>query len=44
MAVHPDMGASRRQVPNDTAGARPEVLEGVLCIDAALDGMALIHK
>ena len=41
MAVHPDMGSSRGEIPNDPTWARSEVLEGVLCIDAAFNGMAL---
>lgn len=44
MAVHPDMWASRRQVADDTAGTRPEILEGILRVDAALDGMPLHHQ
>ena len=41
MAVHADVGAPRRQVPDDAPGTWPEVLEGVLRVDAALDGMPL---
>ena len=41
VGVHTDMGSAGGKVPNDPSRARSEILEGVLCIDAALNGMAL---
>ena len=41
VAVHPDVGPTGCQVPNDPPWARPKVLEGILCIDAALNRVTL---
>lgn len=41
VGVHADIRPPRGQVPHHPPWARPEVLEGVLSIDAALDGMPL---
>ena len=41
MAVHAYVGSAWWEVANHTARAGPEVGKGVLCIDAALDGMPL---
>lgn len=41
VAVHAYIGAPRGQVAHHPAGPRPEVLEGVLCIDATLNGVTL---
>lgn len=41
VAVHAYIGTPRGQVAHHPARPRPEVLEGVLCIDAALDGVTL---
>ena len=41
VAVHAHMGATRGQVADDSPRAGPEVGKGVLCIDAALDGVPL---
>ena len=44
VAVHANMWASRCQIANDAARAGPEVLEGVLCIDSALDCVTLCDR
>ena len=44
VAVHADVWASRCQIANDAARARPEVLEGVLCIDSAFDCVTLCNR
>mmetsp|Transcript_17481 Transcript_17481/g.52412 ORF Transcript_17481/g.52412 Transcript_17481/m.52412 type:complete len:444 (+) Transcript_17481:350-1681(+) len=41
MAVHAHVGPPRRQVAGDPPWAGTEVLEGILRVDAALDGMPL---
>lgn len=41
VAVHAYIGAPRGQVAHHPARPRPEVLEGVLCIDATLNGVTL---
>ena len=41
VAVHAHVGTARSQVAHHSAGAWPEVLERVLCIDSALNGVSL---
>jgi hypothetical protein len=44
VAVHPDVGATRCQIANDPTRAWPEVLEGVLSVDAAFNRVSLPHQ
>ena len=41
VAVHADIGPTRSQITHHPARARPEVLEGVLSVDSAFNGMTL---
>ena len=41
VAVHAHVGTSRSQVAHHSARAWPEVLEGILSVDTALNGMTL---